>query len=163
MNTNLLTEKELRSQMSSIFTAIFPNRSTTGLEDAISGSPKPRATDRQKKEWILEKAKMALLAENKISPAEDPQELQNAVERIDEMVASISTDYTDEEFFQAIREKYGSRAVRQAKKHFARFDQTPDERLSPVEQLQFRHLMMEIWMDSEEEAREKYTPKKYRK
>ena len=112
MNTRLMTEKELRSQMRSAFTNIFPNRSTEGLEDAMSGSPGPRATDHQKKEWILEMAKMSLLAEGRSFPAEDQQSLQNAVDRIDEMILSISTDYTDEEFYQAVREKYGSRAVR---------------------------------------------------
>ena len=162
MNTRLMTEKELRSQMRSAFTAIFPNRSTAGLEDAMSGSPKPMATDHQKKEWILEMAKMSLLSEDKSSPAEDPQALQDTVDRINEMVTSISTDYTDEEFYQAVREKYGSRAVRQAKKDIARLGTSPDEHLSPEGQLQFRHIMMEMWLDSKEWAREKFTPKKYR-
>ena len=27
----------------------------------------------------------------------------------------------------------------------------------------YRQLMIELWIDSKEEAREKYTPKKYRK
>ena len=163
MNTKLLTEKELRSQMRGTFIAVFPNRSTDGLEAAMSGSPDPMATDYQKKEWLLEMAKMSLLAEDKSSPADDPQSLQNAVERIDEMVTSINTDYTDEEFYQAVREKYGSRGVRQAKKDIARLESSLDEHLSPAGQLQYRHLMMEMWLDSKEWAREKYTPKKYRK
>ena len=163
MNTRLMTEKELRNQMRSAFTNIFPNRSTEGLEDAMSGSPGSRATDHQKKEWILEMAKMSLLAEDKSFPAADQQFLQNAVDRIDEMILSISTDYTDEEFYQAVREKYGSRAVRQAKKDIARLDPAPDEHLSPAGQRQFRHLIMEMWLDNKEWACEKFTPKKYRK
>lgn len=162
MNTRLMTEKELRSQMRSAFTNIFPNRSTEGLEDAMSGSPGPRATDHQKKEWILEMAKMSLLAENHLDPASDQDSLQNAIAQIDEMVASINIEYTDEEFYQAVREKYGSRGVRQAKRDIERLDIYPNNQLSPEEQLLFRQLMMELFMDSKERAREKFTPKKYR-
>lgn len=163
MNTKLLTERELRNQMRSTFAAVFPDRSTDGLEDAMSGSPKPMATDHQKKEWILEKAKMSLLAEDKIAPAKDPLALQNVVAQIDDMVASISIDYTDEDFYQAVREKYGSRAVQQAKRDIDKLDPSPDMHLSPAAHLQYRHLMMEMWMDGKESACEKYTPKKYRK
>ena len=163
MNAKLYTENELRDQMRSIFTAVFPNRSTDGLENIMSGFPKPMATVEQNKEWILEMAKMSLLAEDKSAPAGDPRGLQNAVERIDEMVISIGNDYTDEEFYQAVKEKYGSRGVRQAKKDIARHDPATDDPLSPAGQLQYRHFMMETWLDSKEEARQKFTPKKYRK
>ena len=70
-------------------------------------------------------------------------------------------NYTDEEFYKAVREKYGSRGVRQAKKEFEKLDAQPSA-LPPEERLEHRHLMMEIWMDSKEQAK-KFTPKKYLK
>ena len=70
-------------------------------------------------------------------------------------------NYTDEEFYKVVREKYGSRGVCQAKKEFEKFDAKPAA-LPPDEQLEYRHLMMDIWMDSKEQAK-KFTPKKYLK
>ena len=163
MNAKLYTENELRDQMRSIFTAVFPNRSTDGLENIMSGNPGEMISCHLKKELILETAKLVLCAENHLDPASDQDALQNAIERIDEMVISIGNDYTDEEFYQAVKEKYGSRGVRQAKKDIARHDPVIDDPLSPAGQLQYRHFMMETWLDSKEEARQKFTPKKYRK
>jgi len=148
--------------MRSIFAAVFPDRSSNVLEQVISGMSEQRATEHEKLELLLEASKLVLCAENHLDPARDQVALQNAVAHINEMVISIGVDYSDEEFYQAVREKYGAKGVRDAKKYVENMDEQPSE-LSHDEQLEFRRLMMELWMDSKEEAREKYTPKKYRK
>ena len=63
---------------------------------------------------------------------------------------------TTEEFLAITRERYGSRGVRQAKTWLANLEETkppiPDDEMPA-----FRTLMMEMWLDSKEEAK-KYTP-----
>ena len=162
MNIKLLTQNAVRDKMRSLFAALYPDRSSDEFERVITSSSDQALEYHQKKEWILEMAKMSLLAENKIAPAKDPQALQKAVADIDELITSRNSDYTDEEFYLAVREQFGSRGLREAKKEIARLDASPDERFTPLEAHQYQRLMMEMWIAAKEKAREKFTPKKYR-
>ena len=149
MNIKLLTQNAVRDKMRSLFAALYPDRSSDEFERVITSSSDQALEYHQKKEWILEMAKMSLL-------------LQKAVADIDELITSRNSDYTDEEFYLAVREQFGSRGLREAKKEIARLDASPDERFTPLEAHQYQRLMMEIWIAAKEKAREKFTPKKYR-
>ena len=140
---------------------VYPDRSTDGFEKAISGFPNEVDTPRQKEEWILEMTKMSILAENKLQPT-NPQLVQNAVAKIDDMVTHLCKPLSDEEFINLAREKYGYRGARDAKEMLESFD-TRVLNMSKEDNDAYRQLMIQLWIDSKEEAREKYTPKKYRK
>ena len=70
----------------------------------------------------------------------------------------------DEEFLSQAAELYGTKGVREAK---AILEDTAalfaGGELSEKDQLAFLHEMQAIYLDASERAREKYTPKKYRK
>ena len=162
MNIKLLTQNTVRNQMRSLFITLYPDRSSDELERVISSSSDQALEYHQKKEWILEMAKMTLLAEDRIAPAKDSQALQNAVAQIDAMITSRNSDYTEEEFYQAVREQFGSRGLREAKKEIASLAASPDERFTPLKAHQYQRLMMETWIAAKDLAHEKFTPKKYR-
>lgn len=70
---------------------------------------------------------------------------------------------TEEEFYAKVKEKYGSRGVRQAKK-MMNCTVIGDGREEPLDkESQLAQALMEVFFITKEKAREKFTPKKYRK
>ena len=68
---------------------------------------------------------------------------------------------TEQEFLTAAKERFGSRGLRQAKTMLEGLDKKKSS-VPANEVPAYRSLMMDLWLDSKEEARQKYTPKKYR-
>lgn len=66
---------------------------------------------------------------------------------------------TEEEFYAKVKEKYGSRGVRQAKEVISA---APQEEPFDKNGLLAQAMMAAFFM-SKDKAREKFTPKKYRK
>lgn len=67
----------------------------------------------------------------------------------------------DQEFLATVREKYGSRGVRDAKDFLKELG---DESKFPSEHHDtFRGYFMIAWLTNKESARQKFTPKKYRR
>ena len=70
----------------------------------------------------------------------------------------------DEEFLTEAGEKYGRRGQTQAQDILERTSALfAGGELSDVDQLAFIHEIQRLYFDSKERAREKFTPKKYRK
>ena len=70
----------------------------------------------------------------------------------------------DEEFITEVYEKYGSRGARQAQDILEQASAMfAGGELSEDDQLAFVHEIQHLYLDSKERAREKFTPKKYRK
>ena len=70
----------------------------------------------------------------------------------------------DEEFITEVYEKYGSRSVKQAQDILEQASAMfAGGELSEDDQLAFVHEIQRLYLDSKERAREKFTPKKYRK
>lgn len=68
---------------------------------------------------------------------------------------------TEQEFLTAAKERFGSRGLRQAKTMLEELDKKKPS--VPADEIPaHRSLMMDLWLDSKEEARRKFTPKKYR-
>jgi len=79
---------------------------------------------------------------------------------------------TEQEFLTAAKERFRARGLREAKKYLDEpevvMSSTAD---SPDGKIVIPHrrdsetapIMMEVWLDSKQRAREKFTPKKYRK
>lgn len=70
---------------------------------------------------------------------------------------------TEQEFLQTARERFGARGLRQAK---AFLDKPVRDHMgitTPMRDSSLFPVMSEIWLDSKEDARERFTPKKYRK
>ena len=105
--------------------------------------------------------KMSILAENKLQPT-NPQLVQNAVAKIDDMVTHLCKPLSDEEFINLAREKYGYRGARDAKKMFEKHDAQFFD-LYPEDSAVMIQGMKEAFFEAKENNREKYTPKKYRK
>jgi len=150
-----------RTEMRDLFCSIYPDRSLDGFEKAISGFPNGVDTPKQQESWILEMTKMSILAENKLKPA-DQELVQKSVTKIDEMIINLSKPLSDEEFINPAREKYGYRGASGAKEMLESFDAQFFD-LYPEDSAVIIQGMKEAFFDSEEEAREKDTPKKYRK
>ena len=70
---------------------------------------------------------------------------------------------TEQEFLTAAKERFGSRGLRQAK---ALLDKPVRDHMgiiAPMRDSSLFPVMSEMWLDSKEEARKRFTPKKYRK
>ena len=69
---------------------------------------------------------------------------------------------TDAEFLATAKERYGSHGLLQAKSMLEDLGKK-NPQISANELPSYRTLMMEMWLDSKESAREKFTLKKYRR
>ena len=70
---------------------------------------------------------------------------------------------TEQEFLTAAKERFGSRGLRQAKVFLDTPVRSNTGETSSVRDSELASFLMEIWLDSKEEVRRKFTPKKYRK
>lgn len=69
---------------------------------------------------------------------------------------------TEQKFITTVREKFGSRGVRDAKKFLTELEEETKSLLPPETRTAFHEAGMVAWLCNKERARRKFTPKKYR-
>ena len=68
---------------------------------------------------------------------------------------------SEEEFYEVVRAEFGSRAVREAKKDIPRFIEClPEDARQDTDE--YLNIFQAAWLTAKREARETFTPKKYR-